>query len=413
MRTQTAMVHGGYAGDPGSHSSAVPVFQTAAYAYPTAQDLADVFAGKAPGDVYTRISNPTTFALEQRLAQIEGGVACIATSSGMSAISAVMIGLLQAGDEIVSAPGIFGGTVSLFQNTLRRFGVTVTYVDGNEAADFSGAITDRTRLLYLETIGNPRLNVPDITGIARVAGEHNLPLVVDATLTPPSIVRTGELGADIVVHSTTKFVNGHGTAIGGAIIDTGNYRWSGGRFEDIAKWARKAGPFAFIAYLRNVIYRDLGGCPAPMNSFLMLQGLETLVPRVKIQCENARRLAARLEDHPGVSRVNYPGLAASPFFERATLQFGGKGGSLFTFGLGTKERAFAFVDALKLVKNMTNLGDAKTSVVHPASTIFHEYASAEQAQMGVPEDMLRVSAGIEDFEDILQDFEQALDAAKE
>ncbi|MCX5771393.1 MAG: aminotransferase class I/II-fold pyridoxal phosphate-dependent enzyme [Candidatus Hydrogenedentes bacterium] len=413
MGKRTQAIHSGYSPDPSTGASAVPVYHTAAFSYSTAQELADVFAGRAPGNVYSRISNPTSLALEQRLAELENGVGCIATSSGMAAITAVMVALLQAGDEILSVAGLFGGTVSLFQNTLGRFGVSVRYADGNDADDFALAVTGRTRIIYLETIGNPGMNVPDIAGIARVAHEHNLPLVIDATLTPPAIVRTGELGADIVIHSTTKFINGHGTAIGGAIIDTGNYSWDDGQFHDLWKWGRKAGPFAFIAYLRNVVYRDLGGCPSPMNSFLMLQGLETLAPRMKLHCENARNLAAYLAGHPRVPWVNYPALPASPFAERVKAQFKGNGGSLLTFGLETKKRAFAFVDAVKLAKNMTNLGDVKTLVVHPASTIFHEYSPEERVRMGVPDDMLRVSVGIEDFEDIRADFEQAMEAAKE
>lgn len=413
MEKQTQSIHSGFSSDASTGASAVPVYQTAAFTYRTAQELSDIFAGRARGDVYSRISNPTSFALEHRLAQLEKGVACIATSSGMAAISAVMVALLQSGDEILSVSGLFGGTVSLFQTTLGRFGVSVKYAEGNESEDFARAVTGRTRVIYLETIGNPGMNVPDIAGIARVAHEHNLPLVVDATLTPPSIVRTGELGADIVIHSTTKFINGHGTAIGGAIIDTGNYGWAEGEFDHLWKWGRKAGAFAFVGYLRNVVYRDLGGCPAPMNSFLMLQGLETLIPRVKLHCENARKLADYLAGHSRVAWVKYPGLPASPFFERVKTQFGGNGGSLLTFGLETKKRAFAFVDAMKLAKNMTNLGDAKTLVVHPASTIFHEYPQEERVRMGVPDDMLRVSVGIEDFKDIREDFDQALEALKE
>ena len=402
---ETIAVHGAKGYDPQTGAVSIPIYQSATLRHPGLQDTT--------GYDYSRLQNPTREELEKTISRLEQAEFGLTFSSGMAAISAVMVALLRAGDEILSASGLFGGTVSLFQNTLGRFGVSLRYADGNEAEDFARSVTDRTRVIYLESIGNPSMKVQDIEGIARVAHEHNLPLLVEETLTPPAFVRTGDLGADIVIHSTTKFVNGHGTAIGGAIIDTGNYAWFKGPFEDLRKWGRRAGQFALIAYLRNIVYRDLGGCPAPMNSFLMLQGLETLTPRVKLQCENANSLALYLSDHKNVDWVNYPGLPSSPFAERVRKQFHGNGGSLFTFGLGTKTRAFAFVDALQLAKNMTNLGDARTLVVHPASTIFHDYSAEERLRMGVPDDMLRISAGIEDFEDIQQDFEQALEAAQE
>ncbi len=416
MKPRTKAIHGGYAGDPATGATAVPVYQTAAYAYATAGDLADVFAGRAPGDVYSRISNPTTQALEKRLADLEAGwkgpvTGCIATASGMAAITAAMMGLLRSGDEILSANGIFGGTISLFNNTLGRFGVTATYANADKADAFSKGINGRTKVIFLESIGNPRMNVPDIEGIAQVAHEHNIPLVVDTTLTPPPIVQAGLLGADIVVLSTSKYINGHGTAIGGALADTGNYDWSRGLFPDLRQAALRLGAFAFLGHQRRVVCRDLGGCPAPMNSFLMIQGLETLGPRMDLHCSNARHLAAQLSRHPEVSWVNYPGLKSSPYHDRVRRWFGGSGGGVLTFSLGTRQRAMAFVNALRLVKNMTNIGDAKTLVLHPATTIYQEYTDEERRAFGVHDDMLRVSAGIEDIEDIIEDFEQAIAAA--
>ncbi len=390
-------------------ATAVPIYQTVSYAYKTAQELADAFEGKSPGYVYTRIANPTTTALEIRLAELEDGIGCIATSSGMAAVASAVMGLVRAGDQIVAAAGIFGGTVSLFERTLGRFGVKTTFVDVADTKNFENAINPRTKVIFVETIGNPRMDVPDMRAIGEIAHKANIPLVVDNTVTTPVLFRPGKFGADIVVHSTSKFINGHGTAIGGAIIDTGSYNWRKGAFDDIRKLSDKVGQLAFLLHLRNLIYRDLGGCPAPMNSFLILQGLETLPVRMLKHCENAKRLAEFLQTHPKVSWVNYPGLANNPFHTRVAALFGGCGGGLLTFGLGDKQKTFRFIDALRLAKNLANLGDAKTLVVHPASTIFHEFSGDQQRAMGVTEDLVRVSVGIEDFEDIRADFGQAIE----
>jgi len=413
VKTDTLAIHGGFSGDAGTGATAVPVYQTVSYAFKTAQELADVFSGMAPGYIYTRIANPTTSALELRLSQLENGIGCIATSSGMAAITSVVMALLRAGDEIVAATGIFGGTVSLFQNTLGRFGVKTKLVNAEVTEQFEEAVTGNTKFIFVETVANPRMDVPDIPAIAEIAAKANIPLVVDNTVTTPLLIKPGKFGADIVVHSTSKYINGHGTAIGGAIIDTGNYDWKNGPFEDIRDLSKRAGQLAFLAYLRTLVYRDLGGCPAPMNSFLMLQGLETLGARMARHCENALKLAAFLRNHPKVSRVDYPGLANSRFYDRVTRLFDGRGSGLLTFGLGSKERAFKFVDSVKLAKNMANLGDAKTLVIHPCSTIFHEFSAEQRQQMGVGDDLIRVSVGIEDFEDIKKDFEQAIARAFE
>lgn len=409
MKPETMAIHGGFAGDPISGATAVPVYQTVSYAHKTAQELADAFGGSAPGYIYTRIANPTTTALEVRLAELEDGIGCIATSSGMAAVASAVMGLARAGDRIIAATGIFGGTVSLFENTLKRFGVETTFVDVAETRNFEKAITDNTKLIFVETIGNPRMDVPDIPAVSEIARKVNVPLIVDSTVTPPVLFRAGRFGADIVVHSTSKFINGHGTAIGGAIIDTGNYNWRKAAFDDIRELSARAGQLAFLLHLRNMIYRDLGGCPAPMNSFLMLQGLETLPGRMLRHCENAKRLAQFLHAHPKVSWVNYPGLADNRFHTRVAALFAGYGGGLLTFGLGDRQRVFRFIDSLRLAKNLANLGDAKTLVIHPASTIFHEFSADQQRAMGVTEEMIRVSVGIEDFEDIRADFEQAID----
>jgi O-acetylhomoserine (thiol)-lyase len=413
MKTDTLAIHGGFKGDDSSGATAVPIYQTVSYAYKTAQELADVFDGKAPGYIYTRIANPTTTALEARLTQLEDGIGCIATSSGMAAVASVVMGLVRAGDEIIAAAGIFGGTVSLFENTLGRFGIKTTLVDAGDTEQFAKAVNDKTKLIFVETIGNPRMDVPDIPAIAEIAHKANIPFVVDNTVTTPFLVKPGKFGGDIVIHSTSKFINGHGTAIGGAIIDTGNYDWRKGPFEDIRQLSERVGQLAFLAHLRSLVYRDLGGCPAPMNSFLMLQGLETLSGRIVKHCENAKELAQYLQNHPKVQWVDYPGLPTSKFNSRVVKLFGGRGGGLLTFGLGGKQKAFRFIDSLKLAKNLANLGDAKTLVLHPSSTIFHEFSIAEQNKMGVTEDMIRASVGIEDFEDIRRDFERAIEKAFE
>lgn len=413
MKTDTVAIHGGFAGDSQTGATAVPIYQTVSYVHHTAQELADVFDGKAPGYIYTRIANPTTTALEARLSELENGIGCIATSSGMAAIASVVMGLVRTGDELIAAAGIFGGTVSLFERTLGRFSVKTHLVNAADTEQFAKALNDKTRLIFVETIGNPRMDVPDIPAIAEIAHQANIPFIVDNTVTTPFLFRPQQFDADIVIHSTSKFINGHGTAIGGAIIDTGNYNWAKGPFEDIKQLAQKVGRLAFLGHLRNLIYCDLGGCPAPMNSFLMLQGLETLSARMTKHCENAKELAKYLENHSKVCWVNYPGLQKSEFHSRVVKLFGGRGGGLLTFGLGDKQKAFKFIDSLKLAKNLANLGDAKTLVIHPSSTIFHEFSVAEQNTMGLTEDMIRVSVGIEDFEDIRRDFEQAIEKAFE
>ena len=409
MKPETIAVHGGFTREQANGATAIPIYQTVSYAYNTAQKLADTFSGKVPGYIYTRIANPTTSALEARLTELEDGIGCICTSSGMAAIASVIIGLTKTGDEIVSAAGIFGGTVSLFENVLRRFGVKTILVDAADTSNFEKVINNKTKLVFVETIGNPRMDVPDISAISELTRKVHIPLIVDNTVTTPVLFRPVRFGADIVVHSTSKFINGHGTAIGGAIIDTGNYNWRKCPFDDIRRLSDRAGQLAFLSHLRNLIYRDLGGCPAPMNSFLMLQGLETLPGRMLRHCENARKLAGFLQDHQKISWVNYPGLANNRFHARTKVFFGGYGGGLLTFGLGDKQKAFGFIDSLRLANNLANLGDAKTLVLHPASTIFHEFSPEKQKRMGVTEDMVRVSAGIEDFEDIKTDFEQAID----
>lgn len=408
MRAETLSIHGGLPAGESPGGTVVPIHQTVSYPHRTAEQLADVFAGRGAGYIYTRIANPTTAALENRLTELEEGIGSIATSSGMAAISAVATGLLETGAEVVSSRDIFGGTASLFKNILGRFGVKTRFVDSGNTGEFADNINENTRFVFTETIGNPGMTVPDIPAVAQIAHDANIPLVVDSTVTSPAIFQPGKFGADIVVHSSSKFINGHGTAIGGAITDTGNYDWSNGVFEDIRQLAGQVRGLAFLSHLRNSIYRDLGGCPAPMNSFLMLQGLETLGYRMDVHCRNAAKLADFLQGYPEVRWVNYPGLKTSRYSERAKRLFAGYGGALLTFGLGDRQKAFKFINSLKLAKNAANLGDAKTLVIHPGSTIFHEFSAEQREAMGIADDMVRVSVGIENYEDIQKDFEQAL-----
>ena len=389
-----------------------PIFQTAAFGYASAEEMADVFAGRAPGHVYTRLSNPTTLALERRLTVAEKGIGALATSSGMAAIAVTTLGLLRPDDEILTANGIFGGTVSFFRNVLGRLNIRAVFVNGSNTDQVAAAITSHTRAIFVETIGNPRMDVPDLPALGRLAQEHHIPLIVDNTIATPELVNPGNHGAALVIHSTSKFINGHGTAIGGAVIDTGAFDWLHGPFADIATLARKAGAYAFLAHLRTMIARDLGCCPAPGSSFLMLQGLDTLSVRLKTHVDNAIALAEVLSTDARVTEVGYPGLPSSPYFARSQRLFGGRAGAVLTLRLGTLAKAFTFINALKTVRRVANLGETRTLVIHPASTIFREYTPDDRHSLGVPDDLVRVSVGLEPISDIVADFQQALAIAQ-
>lgn len=408
MNAETAAVHAGYAPDAQTGATTPPICQSTAFAYDTAAGIADAFSGRAPGYVYSRVANPTTAVLEQRLAALEGGIGCLACASGMAAITTVMTGLTRAGDHIIAARGIFGGTVSLLTRTLARFGVRVTFVDGGSVEAFRDALRPETRLIFVETIANPSMAVPDLPEVSGVAREAGIPLVVDSTVTTPLLVRPGEWGADVVVHSLSKFINGHGNAVGGAIVDTGRFDWGQGPFEEIRETSRRAGAFALLVHLRSPVHRDLGGCASPFHSFLHLAGIESLPLRMERHCRNALVLARALDAHPRVRWVNYPGLPGNRHHAVARRLFGGRYGGIVTFGAGSAEAAGAIIDRLSLAQNLANIGDSKTLVIHPASTIFQEFAPCERAVMGVPDDLVRVSAGVEHPDDIVADFEAAL-----
>ena len=408
LRFDSLLVHGGLEAGPAGATS-VPIVQSSSFAYESAEGLEDVFRGRAVGSVYTRIGNPTTDALEKRLALLEGGGTAIATASGMAAITTAVLTILRSGDEILSSSSLFGGTFSLFRDTLSNYGITTTFVDPLDLDGFRNAINERTRLLFVETIGNPKLDVPDVPALARIAHEAGLPIMVDSTVSTPYLATGAALEADILAYSTSKYINGTGTTIGGVIIDRGGFDWNSPKFPHFEQFYKKYRAFAFTARARKLVHKDVGACAAPFNSYLLTEGVQTLALRMERHCASAMTLALFLKGHPKVAWVNYPGLEDSPQHEVATKLYGGRYGGLLAFGTGDKASAFKVINGLKLAKNLANIGDAKTLVIHPASTICADYNGEEKALMGVTEDLIRVSVGIEDSRDIIDDFKQALE----
>uniref|UniRef100_C6DYK3 O-acetylhomoserine aminocarboxypropyltransferase n=1 Tax=Geobacter sp. (strain M21) TaxID=443144 RepID=C6DYK3_GEOSM len=410
LRFNTKLIHGGTSPGP-SGATKTPIVQASAFAYDTAEALEDIFRGRAVGQVYTRIGNPTMDTLEKRLAAIEDGIAAVVTSSGMAAITTAVMGVVRSGDEVLSSSSLFGGTYSLFHDTLANFGIYTRFVDPVDLAAVEAGINDKTRLIFVETIGNPKMDVPDIAAFAAIARKHGIPLMVDATVSTPYLARSKELGADIIVHSTSKYINGTANSIGGAIIDAGSFNWQSPKFPHFEEFYRRYRGFAFTARVRKLIHKDFGACAAPLNSFLLGEGLETLSLRMERHCANALQVARFLQAHEKVAWVNYPGLDDSPFHEVAKRQFDGRFGGLLTFGLADRAAAFRVINNLRLAKNLANIGDTKTLVIHPASTICADYTPEVKALMGVSEEQVRVSVGIEDIEDILEDFAAALEEA--
>ena len=408
LRFDTKLIHGGTTLGP-SGATKTPIVQASAFAYSSAEELEDIFKGRAIGQVYTRIGNPTLESLEKRLAVIENGIAAIVTASGMAAITTAVMAIVRSGDEILSSSSLFGGTYSLFHDTLANYGVKTRFVDPTDLNALEAAVNDSTRLIFVETIGNPKMDVPDIAAFAAIAKKSGIPLMVDATVSTPYLARVQELGADIIIHSTSKYINGTANSIGGAIIDAGSFDWQSDKFPHFEQFYRKYRNFAFTARTRKLIHKDFGACAAPMNAFLLGEGLETLALRMERHCSNAMRVAQFLNSHEKVTWVNYPGLPDSPFFEVAKRQFNGRFGGLLTFGLADKASAFRLINGLSLAKNLANIGDTKTLVIHPASTICADYTAEVKALMGVSEELVRVSVGIEDVDDILEDFAAALE----
>lgn len=408
LHIDTLLIHGGLEPGPAG-ATTVPIVQSSSFAHETAEDLEDIFRGRKAGQIYTRLNNPTTESLERRLALLEGGVSAIATASGMAAISTAVLTILRSGDEILSSSSLFGGTYSLFRDTLENYGIGSTFVSPTDLSAISSALTDRTRLIFIETIGNPKMDVPDCAAISTIARNAGIPLMIDATVTSPYLARGRDLGADIVIHSTSKFINGTGSVIGGAIIDNGTFNWQSPLFPQFELYAKKYRHFAFSARLRKLMHKDFGACPAPMNSFLLTEGIETLGLRMERHCSNALTLARFLKGNPRVSWVNYPGLEDSPFHDIAARQFGGRFGGVLTFGLASRADAFRLINSLKLAKNLANIGDAKTLVIHPASTICVDYPPDKRLLLGVTDELVRVSVGLEHPDDIITDFKNALE----
>ncbi|QNB46752.1 homocysteine synthase [Thermanaerosceptrum fracticalcis] len=414
----TLALHAGQKPDPTTGARAVPIYQTTSYVFNDVQHAANLFALKESGNIYTRIMNPTQDVFEQRVAALEGGVGALATASGQAAITYSILNIAQAGDEIVSSSTLYGGTYTLFSSTFAKLGIKVNFVDPSDPENFRRAVTDKTKAFYAETIGNPRNNILDIERVASIAHESGVPLIVDNTFATPYLCRPFEFGADIVVHSATKFIGGHGTSIGGVIVDSGKFDWTNGKFPGLTepdpsyhgvKYVEAMGPLAYIIKARVQLLRDTGACVSPFNAFLFLQGLETLSLRVQRHCDNALVVAQFLQNHPAVEWVNYPGLLSNPYHELAKKYLKNGFGSIFTFGVkGGYEAGVRFIQKLKLFSLLANVGDAKSLVIHPASTTHQQLSPDEQIAAGVNPEMIRISVGIEDIKDIIADLEQAL-----
>lgn len=405
---ETKAIHGGGKADNEFGGTMPPIHMSAAYSYPSAESLQNVFEGKEFGYIYSRISNPTVSQAERLITQIEGGRGSILTSSGMSAISVAIFALVSAGDQIVSSKSLFGGTKDFFEELLKRSGVSVVYVDSQDPDGFRNAITEKTRLIFVESVGNPKLDIPDYQALSEIASAAGIPLIVDSTLTSPVLFNGKTSGAHIVIHSTTKYLTGNGTAIGGVIVDTGLMKWKNSTLPTIQSVANQMGDMAFLGYARSKVFINLGVCPSPFNAFQIYAGIETLPLRVERQCENALKLAQYLKSHPEVSKVSYPGLADHPNHELAKTHFKNRFGGLLTVRLGTKDRCFKLIKGFKIVSHLANLGDSRTLVIHPASTIYNKYSIPDREACGAPEDLIRVSVGIENVTDLIRDFEQAL-----
>ncbi len=417
----TLQLHAGQQPDPTTGSRAVPIYQTTSYNFKSAQHAADLFALKEPGNIYTRIMNPTTGVLEERLAALEGGIAALAVGSGSAAVTYSVLNLADAGDNIVSAGTLYGGTYNLFAFTLPHYGITTKFVDPDDPENFRRAIDGNTKALYIETIGNPGTNITDIEKVAAIAHENGIPLIIDNTFGTPYLIRPIEFGADIVVHSTTKFIGGHGTSIGGAIVDAGKFNWANGKFPNYTKpdpsyhglvFAEALGAAAYITRARVTLLRDTGAALSPFNAFQFIQGLETLSLRVAKHVSNAQKVAEFLSAHPKVASVNYPGLKGNKYYDLAQKYLPKGPGAIFTFELkGGVFEGTKFIDALTIFSNLANVGDAKSLVIHPATTTHSQLSEADQRVAGVTPGQIRLSIGIEDVDDLIWDLDQALEKA--
>jgi len=429
LKFATKALHAGQEADPATNARAVPIYQTTSYVFDSAEHAANLFGLKEFGNIYTRIMNPTTDVLEKRLASLHGGVGALAMASGSAAITMAVLNIARAGQNLVSSNALYGGTYNAFHYTLPKLGVDTRFIDSGNPDNYAKAIDENTRLLYVESIGNPKNTVADFEAIAEIAQEHKIPLMVDNTVSP-MIINPFDYGADIAVYSLTKFIGGHGTSIGGAIVDSGRFDWSAGNFPEITKpdpsyhglvlWdafglhdkALIRGA-AYIMKARLQLLRDIGACMSPFNAFLFLQGLETLHLRMARHCENALAVAQWLKKNPAVSWVNYPGLASHPDYDNAKKYLSGGAGAIMGFGIkGGMEAGIKIIDSVKLFSHLANVGDAKSLIIHPASTTHQQLSPEEQLTAGVTEDYIRLSVGIEDIDDIIADLDQAIKASQ-
>ncbi|MEX2684574.1 MAG: O-acetylhomoserine aminocarboxypropyltransferase/cysteine synthase family protein [Candidatus Sigynarchaeota archaeon] len=405
----TLVIHGAQTPDQWRSTTIAPIYQSASHRFETGEELSDVFAGKKPGFIYQRLRNPTNDVLEKRLALLEDGAETVVTGSGMAAINDTVLAICHAGDEVVSGNSVFMSTYLLFSSVLKKFGINVKFVESSDVRAWQNAVTRSTKLLFLESIGNPKLDVPDIKKIAAIAHENEAPLIVDNTLATPYLVRPFQHGADIIVHSTTKYLNGHGSAIGGAIIDSGRFDWPDNKFPDFKPFKDRRGALAFIDRAWREIHINFGTSQAPLHSYLTLIGLDTFALRMERHCANALKLAQFLSKHPKVKWVNYPGLQGCIGHETAKAQFQGKGfGGLVTFGLEHQKACLDFIRNVKLAYHLANLGDCKTLIIHPWSSQYINFPEPVRVANGISPDMIRVAVGIEAIEDIIDDFDQAL-----
>ena len=409
MRFNTALLHGDFRGDKNTGATQTPIYQSSAFEHASAETLEKIFNNMAPGFSYSRISNPTIEAFEKRMTVLEGGVASVACSSGMAAITNAFTNILQSGDEIVCSASLYGGSIDLFRD-LESFGIKTHYVNNNDVEQFRAATNENTKLYFAETIGNPRLDVTDIRLIADEAHRAGVPFIVDNTVATAYLIKPIEYGADIVVNSTSKYVNGNSNSISGVITDSGNFKWDTVKYSGMKDF-KKYGPYAYTAKLRNGIYRNTGACLSPQNAFYNILGMETLGIRMERVCSNAMILAKYLNDNYDNLSVNYPGLENSEFYNIAKKELNNGFGGIITIRTGSKEKAFKFINALQIPLNVSNIGDTKTLVIHPSSTISAHSTEEEKKIAGVYDDLVRISVGIEDVQDLIEDFTQALKAA--
>lgn len=405
MKFNTSLLHGTATELPFG-STLTPIYQVSAFSHESAEQLEKVFNNKASGFAYTRISNPTVDSFEKKIAALEKGIGAVACSSGMAAVTMSLLNILEAGDEIIAGAGLFGGTIDLFGD-LEAFGITTKFVRHVTTEEIAPLISDKTKAIFAEIIGNPGLDVVDIKSVSDLAHSKGIPFIADCTTATPYLINAADFGADIIVHSSSKYINGSGDAISGIIIDSGKFSWNFDRYKGLSPY-KKYGKFAYLAKLRNGIWRNMGSCLAPMNAFLNSIGLETLGLRMERLCSNALNLAEFFETDGRVI-VNYPALRSNPYYELVQKQFGGKGGAILTIRAGSKERAFKLINQLKYAINATNIGDVRTLVIHPASTIYTHSTEEQKLHAGVFEDTIRISIGIEDIDDLISDFKNAID----